>query len=77
MKPTAKHAARIFVTAFLGSAITLMIGGQFFIESDIEGVTVPDWSLLDEFLISAVIAGVVALFNWLLLVLESENGGTK
>jgi len=70
----ARQAARVFVYSFLGSLTTLLIGGQFFIETSIEGSTVPDWSLIDDLIISACISGLVGLMQWGMLILESDKG---
>jgi hypothetical protein len=81
MRRSLRELLRTFLIAFLGSATTLLIGGQFFIETNIEGVTVPDWSLFDEFLISASIAGMIAAMNFLIVMLEGnppdQDGGNS
>jgi hypothetical protein len=66
--------ARIFLVAFLGSLVTLIAGGNYFVRSDIPDSMLPDWSRMDELFISACIAGVVSLLNALILWLERENG---
>ena len=69
----ARKLLSIFLTAFLGSLVTLIAGGNYFLRSDIPDAMIPDWSRVDELLISATIAGVVALLNGIIIWLESDT----
>ncbi len=58
-----KQAALTFVDAFLGSFATLLAGSTF-LDVNVEGDSLPDFRLLAQILVSAVLAGFVALIAY-------------
>ena len=56
------------------SFTTLVVSGNYFLRSDIPTDMLPDWSRMDELLISAIIGALIALLNGLVLFLENGNG---
>jgi hypothetical protein len=66
-----KRAAIVFIDAFLGSLATLMVSSTIV---DIDSDVLPDAVLLLELLLSAVIAGMIAVIGVARDALNSMNG---
>jgi hypothetical protein len=66
-----KRAGIVFVDAFLGSLATLMVSSTIV---DIDSDVLPDAVLLLELLLSAVIAGMIAVIGVARDALNSMNG---
>lgn len=59
----AKHFLKVFLAAFLITITTMMATGNFYLRSDIPESMIPDISRIDELLISALVAGILAALN--------------
>jgi hypothetical protein len=66
-----RRAGIVFVDAFLGSLATLMVSSTIV---DIDSDVLPDAVLLLELLLSAVIAGMIAVIGVARDALNSMNG---
>jgi hypothetical protein len=67
----AKRAAVEFLYTFLGSLVTLILSTQAF---DLNSDVIPDMVLLMEILLSALIAGMIAVIGVIRDWLASMNG---
>lgn len=68
----ARQAGITFLEAFLGSFLTLVAGAQL-VDVNVEGDILPDFRLLAQIVVSAVIAGAIALVGWAHLALQEAG----
>jgi hypothetical protein len=65
----ARQAGITFLEAFLGSLVTLLAGSHL-IDVNVEGDILPDTRLIAQIVVSAIIAGSIALIGWAQLALR-------
>jgi hypothetical protein len=65
----ARQAGITFLEAFLGSLVTLLAGSHL-VDVNVEGDILPDTRLIAQIVVSAFIAGVIALIGWAQLALR-------
>jgi hypothetical protein len=68
----ARQAGITFLEAFLGSFVTLLAGSHL-VDVNVEGDILPDWRLLAQIVVSAIIAGAIALIGWAQLALQEAG----
>jgi hypothetical protein len=68
----ARQAGITFLEAFLGSFVTLLAGSHW-ADVNVEGDILPDWRLLAQVVVSAIIAGAIALIGWAQLALQEAG----
>jgi hypothetical protein len=66
-----RRAGIVFVDAFLGSLVTLLVSSTFV---EIDSDTVPDSVILLEMILAAMIAGIIALIGVARTILQEEIG---
>jgi hypothetical protein len=68
----ARQAGVTFLEAFLGSFVTLLAGSAL-VDVNVEGDILPDARLLAQMVVSAFIAGAIALIGWAQLALREAG----